>query len=84
MEKINVQRRNFLKWLGFGVGAFIAFVLGKIFGPSINLSPRPLKIGNETLFKNFRLVETDEEIKMYNRTGDEIFIIEKEPVNTSE
>lgn len=78
MEKIDNKRRNFLKWLLFGVGAFVAFVLGKVFGPSVSFSPKPQKIGDETIFKNFRMVETDKEIRMYNRTGDEIFIIEKE------
>ena len=77
MRKINIKRRNFLKWLLLGVGAFVVFLLGKIFGPSVSFSSRPQEIGNETIFKNFRLVEDDKELKLYDRFGDEIFIIEK-------
>ncbi len=78
MEKIDLNRRNFLKWLALGVGAFAMFVLGKIFGPSVNLASPPQKIGDETIFKNFRLVENDKELKLYDRMGNEIFIIEKQ------
>ena len=76
---INIKRRNFLKWLLFGVGAFVVFLLGKIFGPSISLSSRPQKIEGDTVLKNFRITENDKELTLYNRFGDEIFIIEKDP-----
>ena len=76
IPEINTRRRNVLKWILFGVGAFI---LGKIVGPSVNLFSRSETLGEGATFKNFRVVENDKELKLYNRTGDEIFIIEKDP-----
>lgn len=78
MEKIDIKKRNFLKWLLLSIGALVVFVLGKILGPSINLSSRQQNIRNGE-FKNFRMVENEKELKLYNRMGDELFIIEKEP-----
>ncbi len=78
MEKIDTKRRNFLKWLALGVGALGVFILGKILGPSIGLFSRSQKIDADSQFKNFRVTEDDNELKLYNRAGDEIFIIEKE------
>lgn len=67
-----------MKWLLLGVGAFVVFFLGKIFGPSVSLSSRPQKIEGSATLKNFRIVEDDKELILYNRFGDEIFIVEKE------
>ncbi|MEK7179060.1 MAG: hypothetical protein AAB727_02275 [Patescibacteria group bacterium] len=74
LEKINANRRTVLKWLIFGAGAF---ALGKIFGPYVGLS-RPQELNGKSAFKNFKVVETNKELRLYNRMGDEIFIIEKE------
>lgn len=71
---LNQDRRHLIRLSLFG-GA--AFILGKVFGPSI-----PLFGGNEVVglkdFKNFRVVETKKEIGVFNHSGDEIVVIEKE------
>lgn len=76
-EKIDVKKRNFLKWLFFAVGAAVTFLLGKTLGPSIGLfsHSRPFQEGE---FKNFRFTEDSRELKLYDRLGNEIFIIEKD------
>ncbi len=73
-EIFNKHRRMFLTVAGTGV---IAFILGKVFGPSINLFSGDTVI-NEKSFKNFRIVETKKEMKFYDRGGNEIFIVDKE------
>ncbi len=70
----NRHRRTFLTVAGTGV---IAFILGKIFGPSINLFSKDHAI-SEKEFRNFRIVETNKEMKFYDRGGNEIFIVDKE------
>ena len=70
----NKHRRTFLTVAGTGV---VAFILGKIFGPSVNLFTRDTVI-NDKEFKNFRVVETRKEMKLFDRGGNEIFIIDKE------
>lgn len=70
----NKNRRVLLTIAGTGVVAFIA---GKIFGPSVTLFSKDKVISNKE-FKNFSLVETNKEMKLYDRKGDEIIIFEKE------
>jgi hypothetical protein len=70
----NKHRRTILTVLGTGV---IAFILGKVFGPSFNLFSKDYTISDKE-FKNFRIVETKKEMKFYDPTGNEIFIIDKE------
>ncbi len=71
---LNRNRRHLVKLSLFG-GA--AFVLGKVFGPSISLFGGNAVVGLKD-FKNFRVVETKKEISVFNRGGDEIIVIEKE------
>lgn len=68
----NGRRRTFLIAGATGVGAF---VLGKIFGPSINFFSPMQSVAD---FKNFRIVDSDEEMRLYDKLGNEIVIIEKE------
>lgn len=70
----NLGRRNLVK-LGFFGGA--AFVLGKIFGPSLSFFGSDAVVGEKD-FENFRVVETKKELRLFNRGGDEIVIVEKE------
>ncbi|MFC1734072.1 hypothetical protein ACFL6I_27525 [candidate division KSB1 bacterium] len=70
----NKHRRTFLTVAGTGV---VAFFLGKIFGPSISLFPKDHVI-SEKEFQNFRVVNTKEEMRLYDRHGDEIIVIDKE------
>ncbi len=73
---VNTSRRNVLKWFAFGSGAFL---LGKMFGPSITLFTEEVDLGKTHLFENFRVVESDEELGFYDRMGNEILILEKDP-----
>lgn len=70
----NKRRRTLLAVLGTGA---VSFVLGKIFGPSINFFSKDYEISEEG-FKNFRVVNTKEEMRLYDRQGNEIIIFEKE------
>lgn len=74
IKAFNKHRRNLLIAGGTGV---IAFILGKIFGPSINLFSEDYPL-SEKSFENFRIVDTKKELKLYDRGGNEIIIIEKE------
>ncbi|MCW9054566.1 MAG: hypothetical protein OQJ98_01120 [Candidatus Pacebacteria bacterium] len=73
-EKFNKNRRQFLVVGGASVASFF---LGKIFGPSINLFSQDIPI-SERDFKDFRIVETNKEMKLYDRKGNELFIVDKE------
>lgn len=70
---MNKNRRNLLKFLFIGSGAFL---LGKIFGPGfLNLFSGP---GKELDLGNFRVSEDRKELIIYDRTGEKILIIDKE------
>ncbi len=77
-EKEKVQstgaRRRLLLKLGFFGAA--AFALGKIFGPDIPLFSE--RVVSSKDFKNFRVVETTKELRLFNNVGDEIVVIDKE------
>ncbi len=70
----NLGRRNLVK---LGLFGGVAFVLGKVFGPSISLFGGDAVTGTKD-FRNFRVVETKKEMRLFNRSGDEIIIVEKE------
>lgn len=70
---VNERRRGLIKLAAFGG---TAFVLGKVFGPSINLFSN-FSSGEITEFKNFRVVDNDEELGVYDKLGNEVLIIEK-------
>ncbi|MBI2108906.1 MAG: hypothetical protein HYT93_01840 [Parcubacteria group bacterium] len=73
MEQIDEKRRNFLKWSLIGGGGFL---LGKIFGPYLTFSrSEPF---NEAFLKDFRVVETGRELKLFNKKGEEVLVIDKE------
>jgi hypothetical protein len=67
------NRRNFLKISLIGGGALF---LGKIFGSDLmNLFSKSEKV---TDFNNFRIEENDKELVIYGKSGEAIFIIDKE------
>jgi len=68
----NERRRMFLVAGAAGVGAF---VLGKILGPSINLFSKDHTVAE---FENFRIVDGEDEMRLFDKLGNEIVIIEKE------
>ena len=73
-KKMKLERRQLLKLMLLGGGAFLA---GKILGPSINLFSSEQDFGKITNFKNFRIVETGKELKFYDRRGNEILTVDK-------
>ena len=70
--KLNERRRTLLKLFALGGGAL---VLGKILGPGLNLFGGE---GDVTDFRNFRVVDRGEELGVYDKSGNEILIIENE------
>ncbi len=70
----NKKRRQMLTVVGVGL---FSFVLGKVIGPKIQLFSQDYPITKKE-FKNFRVVETNKEMKLYTREGEEILIVEKE------
>lgn len=71
---LNNRRRNALKLFAFGGGAFL---LGKIFGPSINLFGGEWD-GKSYDFNNFRVVENGRGLGFYDKFGNEILLMEKD------
>jgi len=75
-EVRNIYRRNILR---VGIFGAIAFVLGKIFGPRISLFSKSGELVlNETNFKNFRYVETNKEMTLFDKFGNSIVTFEKD------
>ncbi len=70
---IKTERRNLLKWLVFGGGAFLV-------GRVLSFWPGSLaeKTASPINLKNFKLVETNKKLTLYNRGGEEIIIVEKD------
>lgn len=75
MRNINQNRRTFLKWLALGGGAF---ALWKIFGSSAKFFGASDELSKETLFENFRIKETGKDLTIYEKSGKEIIVIEKD------
>ena len=68
----NERRRTLLLTGAAGVGAFI---LGKILGPSLNVFAPDQSVKE---FDNFRIVDTKDEMRFFDKLGNEIVIIEKD------
>lgn len=68
----NERRRAFLVAGAAGVGAFI---LGKVLGPSLTFFAPEHTVAD---FKNFRIVDSEDEMRLFDKLGNEIVIIEKE------
>jgi len=72
----NIDRRTFLTLGVMGVGTFM---LGKLVGPYIDaFIHREDKIIDRKDFKNFSLVETNNEMFLTDAEGNDIVIIDKE------
>jgi len=69
-----LERRNLLK-LGLVGGG--AFVLGKFVGPLLPFFSADRIIAEKEL-QDFKLIETQKEMRVYNPKGEEIVIFEKE------
>lgn len=70
----NLYRRNLLKLLVVGGGAFL---VGKLSSPLADFF-----VGNKMIsmqdFQNFKFVETNRELKILDKTGSEILIVDKD------
>ncbi len=73
-QPANQYRRNFLKFLLIGGGAFL---VGKFTSPFINFLNGD-KVLSERTFENFKMVETGREMKFFDKDGAEILIIDKD------
>lgn len=75
-EPSNKKRRALLK---IGLTGVAAFALGKIVGPRIDDLIHPEdKIIDRKDFASFSLIETNGEMKLSDKEGNEIFVIDKE------
>ncbi len=72
---LNERRRTLLKYGLFGTGAFM---LGKIFGPSINVFGGGSFDGDVHDFKNFRVVESGKGLAFFDKWGNEILVLEND------
>jgi len=69
---MNKNRRNLLKFLLIGSGTLM---LGKVFGSRFLTFFSGPRVENE--FGNFRVTEDRKELIIYDKTGEEILIIDK-------
>jgi hypothetical protein len=75
-QNINQNRRKFLKWAAIGGGSFAVW---KLFGAGMKFfGPPEDEFSKETLFENFRISETGKNITIYEKSGKEIIVIEKD------
>ena len=70
----NLYRRNLLKLLVVGGGAFI---VGRFANPFINFWNGD-RVLSERNFQNFKFVETGKELKIFEKDGTEVLILEKD------
>ncbi|MFZ3043827.1 MAG: hypothetical protein WA058_01830 [Minisyncoccia bacterium] len=78
IEETNLYRRNLLKLFAVGGGAFL---VGKFMDPVINLISGDRVISMRD-FQNFRLVESGREIKVLDKDGGEILIVDKDAIGS--
>jgi hypothetical protein len=75
-NEINKNRRTFLT---IGITGAAAFVIGKVFGPYLDAFVKPGdKVIDRKDFQNFSLIETNDEMLLTDKEGNDIFIIDKE------
>lgn len=72
----NLYRRNLLKLLAVGGGAFL---VGKLSGPVLDYFTGD-KVISMRDFQDFSFVETNRELKVLDKDGDEILIVDKDAV----
>lgn len=77
MQEINERRRNLIKFAAFGAAAF---VLGKVLGPSLSVFGDTNDSGSSKKYKNYRVVDNDRELRVYDPQGNELVMIEKDAV----
>lgn len=74
-EVLNKKRRMLLMLGATGAAAFVA---GKLFGGTVGrFLGMPSDVEKITEFTNFTFKETGEEMALYDKSGNAIFIVEK-------
>lgn len=74
----NLYRRNLLKLLAVGGGAF---VVGKLSGPVLDYFTGD-KIISTRDFKDFKFIETTRELKLLDTQGEAIIIFDKDAIGS--
>lgn len=69
-------RRDMLKFLFVGGGAF---VLGKLFGSAMELFTEEKPILEKNL-ENFKLVETERRLSLFDKSGEAILEVDKDGI----
>ena len=70
---VKTERRNLLKFLLVGAGAF---VLGKLSNSLSGIGAEP--VINSGDFQNFKFVETKKNLTLYEKNGEELLVVEKD------
>lgn len=76
-SEVKISRRHFLKVFAVG-GA--SFLLGQALGTRFNLFSNS-NISDSSDLKDFRLVETPDELRLYNKNGEEVLTVDKESLH---
>ncbi len=71
-EGINQKRRMLIK---LGALSVASFALAKLFGPALDAA---LKAPNTTDYKNFRVVDGGDTLHIYDKTGRELLVVQKD------
>lgn len=76
---MNTSRRKFLKILLIGSGAFLAErVLSPLFSMFSDSSAKTNVLNpNKSVFNNFKIIEDEKVLSIYDSSGEEIFQIDK-------
>ena len=77
-ENVNLRRRKFVKIAALGSVAFLA---GKFFGPHMNVikdSGVVDSVVDEKILGNFKIIETDQQLNILDKKGNEILVIDKD------
>ena len=77
-ENTNLYRRNLLKLLLVGGGGFL---LGKFASPLVDLWNGD-KVISEKDFQSFKFVETNRELRILDKDGSEMLILDKDSLRT--
>ena len=73
-EDVNLRRRNFVKIVALGGVAFLA---GKFFGPHMDVIKND-SVVDEKILGNFKIIETNKQLNVLDKKGNEIMIIDKD------
>jgi len=71
-EGINEKRRMLIK---LGALSVASFALAKLFGPALEAA---LKAPEHTDYKNFRVVDNGDTLHIYDKTGRELLVVQKD------